>query len=162
VKGEVAVKPADAGDDKEVLVKEGQTVDVEKGKDLVVRDLAEENKNNIKNIIRDFRAMRDDIRKKFEDDRNKIRQDVIDQRKQNKDAVEQQKAMDKQNIQNIKDDVKEHMDEIKGAAKDQAASAKGDVSSVKQDVQQIEKPQIDKVDTSTSKPEIKKFKPTID
>lgn len=167
VEGKVAVKGSKDADDKFIEITEGQMAQVEQGKAPMVRSLADENKKNIQNILKDIREMKADIRKKFEDDREKIRQDVRDEKSKNKQMVEDQKAMDKKNIEDIKNDVKGEIDTLKGSAADEKEKSKeainaqkddfkGAKDSVKQDVQKFDSG-VKGDDPSSAKPKVEKF-----
>ena len=150
IDGVVVVKEQGSDDSIYKEVEVGKEVNVEKGKPISVADLKEQNRANIKKIKDDIKAIREDIRRKFEEQRDEIRQAVIDEKAKNKQAVEDQKAKDQANIQAIKDDIKGQQDEIKA-----------DVSA-KKDEQMDAVKNFEKTDTKSVKPEIKKFDSTLD
>jgi hypothetical protein len=124
LKGKVAVRQSEKPETDSVILEQGKEVDVEAGKELSVRDLREENLNNIRKVLDEIREMRQDIRAKFEEQKAEIKQKLEDQKEANremlqdrkekdKEAISSQKEKDKEQIETIKDTLKEKKDEIK-------------------------------------------------
>ena len=149
IDGVVVVKESGSDDSTYKEVEAGKEANIEKGKPISVADLKEQNRANIKKIQDDIKAIREDIRRKFEEQREEIRQAVVDEKAKNKQAVEDQKAKDQANIQAIKDDIKGQQDEIKA-----------DVNAAKEEQKDAVK-NFEKTDTKSVKPEIKKFDSTL-
>lgn len=149
IEGKVAVKEAAKDDSTYVFVEAGKEANVEKGKPVSVNDLRQQNLENIRKIKEDIKALREDIRRKFEQQRDEIRKAVVEEKEKNKARVENQKASDKANVEAIKGSTKIQSEALKGQAESEKNKSKEAVSS------------FNKPDVSGAKPEIKKFKSDV-
>lgn len=131
--GKVAVRDASQPDSDPVELNSGEEVDVEKGDELMVKSLTDENKKNIQDILDNFKEMRADIREKFEKQRDEIRKTVIDQKDRDKEMVEKQKAEIKKDIEEQKEADKERIEKIKGNTNDGQKPVREDITRQKEE-----------------------------
>ncbi|MDR3237193.1 MAG: FecR family protein [Spirochaetia bacterium] len=130
-------------DKSSVDIDAGQEVYVEPDKRLTVKDLSEENRRGIENILDEISKIQEDIRKRFDEERERIRDDVRTMKDENKEKVDEQRKTDKQNVSNQKAADKANRDAIAGAVKDGSDEAKKAIEDVKPDINSV-KPQIKK------------------
>lgn len=139
LKGKVTVKQPEKPETDSVLLKQGEEVDVETGKALSVRELKEENLNNIRKVLEDIQEMKQEIRAKFEEQKAEIKQKLEDQKEANKQMLRDQKEKNKGNITSQKEKDKEQISNIKDTLKDKKEEIKPDLKNVKPT---IKKPEI--------------------
>ncbi len=137
--GKVAVRQPEKPETSSVVLKEGQEVDVEPGKKLTVRELREENLNNIRKVLDDIKEMKLEIRAKFEEQKAEIKKKLEDQKEANKKMLKDQKEKNKENITSRKEKDKERISTIKDTVKEKRDEIKPDLKSVKPT---IKKPEI--------------------
>ncbi len=145
IEGTVAVRKADEDESSFVNLEAGNEAVIDEDKKLNVKELKEQNRENIRKIRDDIKELRKDIREKFETQRAEIRKQVSDLKESTKEKVSEQKAKDRENVQAVKEETKAKAEEIKGDIEEKKAETKTAV-------QNFEKP-----DMKSVKPDIKKL-----
>lgn len=151
--GKVEVKNEASPDKGSVDVTDKKEVTIEKDKEMVVRNLSADNRLLMEDISKNFQDMKQDIRERFEKKREEIRKAVEDQRKKNQESVERQKAKDLENVENQKARDKENVDRLKGISDKTGTEAKEGVTRQQEESQKK---------LESVKPDVKKFKSTVD
>ncbi len=157
LKGLVSVLNNSLTDSEPVILEKKEETDVIPGQDMVKKQIKADRLRML-NIITEIKALRKDIRQKFEKQREEIRQQVTDQKAKNKEMVDAQKEKDKAMVSEQKQKDSEMMDAAKGKA-DQAAGeavskAKDMMENVKVDKESV-KPKIDKDKFKVNKDQFK-------
>ncbi|MFC1669400.1 FecR domain-containing protein [Spirochaetota bacterium] len=150
--GEVSVRDSAKPEIKPVSVKSGEEVEVQKGKDLIVKKLSPDSRQSMEDILNNIQDLKDDIRRKFEEDREKIRKTVIDQKESNREIIEKQKIKDKENVDKQKSRDRENIEKVKVDVNKDKVMQKENI----EDAKRKSKEAMDSV-----KPKIKKFDPKI-
>ncbi len=159
--GVVKVKSEIEGEAGEVEVKEEQEVEIEKGKKLTVKDLTDENKKNMMDIINNYQKMKESIRERFEKQRDEIRKAVEDQKKKQKDDLENQRSKDRENVNKQKEKDRDNIDALKSGDRANINKIKGDISMESKDKARQEsdaQKEENKKKIDSVKPDIDKFK----
>ncbi len=136
--GKVSVRQPEKQETDSVLLKQGQEVDVEAGKALSVRELKEENLNNIRKVLDDIKEMKLEIRAKFEEQKAEIKKKLEDQKEANRQMLQDQKDKNRENIQSQKDKGKEQISTIKDTVKEKKDEIKPDLKGVKPTIKKPE------------------------
>ncbi len=151
--GSVEVQNETAPDQEPVLIRDEQEVVVEKDKPMTVRDLSEENRKLLADIKKDFKEMKKEIRERFEKKREEIRKSVEDRRQKDMDMVERRKAEDIQKVEDQKARDRENVERLKATSDATSAKAQEGVERRKEEAKET---------LQDVKPDIKKFKSSID
>ena len=144
-------------EDNTVQLHPKEETDIIPGENMVKKQISNDRLRML-NIMLEIKAMREDIRRRFEQQREEIRQHVIDQREKNKTMledqrekdkalVEDQKQRDRKNVEAIKGQTDEAAKEATDAARKQMEEVKVDKNAAKQEAEekmQSVKPTIDK------------------
>lgn len=168
LEGKLAVLNNSMPDSDPVVVDNDKEVDVEPDKAPMVKNLSDENRKRMQDIIKNISELRKEIWEKMEKQREEIKKHVIDQREKDKTIleeqkekdkalVEDQKARDREMIESVKDITKDKGDEAVKTAKDRMDAAK-DVD--KDAAKKVAEEQKEKVKPKIEKPKIdlNKFK----
>ncbi len=147
-----------------IVLEEKQEVDVVPGQDMVKKQISED-KLRMLNILLEIKAMREDIRKKYEQQREEILKYVEEQKKADKTMVEEQREKDKPLVEEQKARDKAMIEGIKGEIKDESGKAAQQsldaAKSQMQDAKAVDKDQASteaKDQMSAMKPKIEKPK----
>jgi hypothetical protein len=106
-----------------VFVDDEKEVDVEPNKAPMVKDLSDENKKRMQDIIKNISEMRKEIWEKMEKQREEIKKYVVDQKEKDKSLVDEQKEKDKGLVEDQKARDREMMESVKGKTKDKGDEA---------------------------------------
>lgn len=111
--GKIEVLNRSLSENNTVMLNGGEEVAVEGNKPLAIREITENNKDHMKNIINNFKQMRKEIREQFIKERDRYRKDVSDQKKKDQEMLQDEKQKNKENIDAIKDKTKDDIDKAK-------------------------------------------------
>jgi hypothetical protein len=154
--GFVSVLNNSLEDSKPLVLEQKEETDIVPGENMVKRQISSDKLKQL-NILLNIKALREDIRKKFEIQREEIRKFVTDQREKNKEILDAQKEKDKELVEDQKQRNKENIDNIRGTTKDAADKA---VDAAKEVMDNV------KVDTKSAakeaKDQMESVKPVID
>jgi hypothetical protein len=154
--GFVSVLNNSLTESEQVVLEKKEETDIIPGQNMVKKQISSD-KLKMLNILLNIKALREDIRKKFEKQREEIRQHVIDQREKNKEILDAQKEKDKALVDDQKKRDSENIENITGktekAADEAVNSAKKEMENTKVDIKSA---------TKESDEKIKSVKPVID
>jgi hypothetical protein len=154
--GFVSVLNDSLEDSKPLVLEQKEETDIIPGENMVKKQISSDKLKQL-NILLNIKALREDIRKKFEAQREEIRKHVTDQREKNKEILDAQKEKDKALIEDQKKRDKENIENIKGTTGDAASKA---VDAAKEVMENV------KVDTKSATKEaeekMESVKPVID
>ncbi|MCU0821742.1 MAG: FecR family protein [Spirochaetes bacterium] len=125
-----------------------EETDVIPGQDMIKKDLSDE-KLKMYKIVADIKAMKEDIRMKFEKQMEGIRKHVDDQRSNDKAILEEQKTKDKALVEDREKKDKQNIEDIKGKTKDAIEGTRVDKQEVLKGIEELKqsvKPKIQKFD----------------
>ncbi|MGQ9843191.1 MAG: FecR family protein [Spirochaetota bacterium] len=147
-----------------IVLEEKQEVDVVPGQNMVAKQISED-KLRILGILLEIKAMREDIRKKYEQQKEEILKYVEDQKAANKTMLDEQREKDKALVEEQKARDKAMIEGIKGEIKDESGKAAQQsldaAKSQMQDAKAVDKDQASteaKDQMSAMKPKIEKQK----
>ncbi len=142
LKGKVRVRSALQTEAEYVDINGGQEVTVEKGKELTVVSISEENMRNLRDIIENISELKAEIRQKFENQKREIKEKVIEQKEKNREMINKQKEENKENIENQKLKDKENIENIKEGVNKEKDKTKDLLNKVKKPDLKSVKPKI--------------------
>jgi len=155
--GMVSVLNNSLGKDKSIILNNKEETDISEGNEMIKQQISAD-KIRMLNILTEIKAMRDDIRKKFEKQREEILKHVVIQREKDKKILKEQKEKDKAIVEDQKKRDKKNIDEIKGTTEEKAEKAKEEAKE-----KMAEAKNVDKASATKEAEEMKKsVKPKIE
>ncbi len=154
--GLVSVLNNSLAESEPLMLEQKEETDIIAGENMVKKQISAD-KMKMLNILLNIKALREDIRKKFEEQREEIRKHVVDQRAKNEEILNAQKEKDKVLVQDQKERDKKNIDNIRGktgeAANEAADAARKEMENVKVDKDSA---------TKEADEKMKSVKPVID
>ena len=123
LEGKLAVLNNSMPDSDPVIVDKDKEADVESDKAPMVKNLSDENRKRMQDIIKNISQLRREIWERMEKQREEIKKHVIDQREKDKSLVEEQKEKDKALVDEQKEKDREMMEGVKDITKDKGDEA---------------------------------------
>ena len=124
LKGKIFVKNEESPEIEPVEVNNEEEVVVVKGQKMMVRALSEQSRKDINKIVKNFKEMNDDIRKKFLERREELLKDVKEGKLKNKEIIKKHRKAVKQDVEDVKNMAKSRVDETKDIMKNNKKGVK--------------------------------------